>query len=156
MVKIMTHRRINFLGPTQIPKRMMSSNILKIPVKGAESLGVSQALTLQLRDTIEKILNRCIDKDRYFIVVKCNLLPGRVIQNKVIIVNTKKTKEEFTTACKTFNTMCFMVDNRAGTIEDVWILPKDTVFDSPDIPGQSEKGSERIRRSVEDMPILHG
>lgn len=134
----------------------MHSKIMKIPVKGAESLGVSQALTQNLRVTIDEILNRCADKERYFIVVKCNLLPGNVIQNKVIIVNTNRTKEEFTALCKTFNTMAFYVDNRKGTIEDCWILPKDTFLSPEEVAGQGEKYSERIARSAQGMPILHG
>jgi hypothetical protein len=154
MVRINVRRRIDLMGPTQVPQRVLSSPIIKVPILGAESLGVSRALTDQLRDTMEKIFNKCHAKDHYFIVVKCNLLPGRVIQNKVIIVNTEKTPAEFEAICKTFNTMCFYVDNRKGTIDPVWILPQDTVLNDDEISGASNKGSDRIARSAEGMPLL--
>jgi len=154
MVRINVRRRIDLMGPTQAPKRVMTSPIIQIQNRDADSLGVSRALTEQLRDTLEKIFNRCSNKDHYFIVVKCNLLPNRVIQNKVIIVNTDKTPEEFAAICKTFNTMCFYVDNRKGTISDVWILPQDTVLNDDEIIGISNKGSDRIARSAEGMPLL--
>lgn len=154
MVRINVRRRIDLMGPTQTPRRIMASPIIRIQNRDADSLGVSKVLIEQLRDTMEKIFNACHRKDHYFIVVKCNLTPDRRIQNKVIIVNTDKTPEEFAAACKTFNTMCFYVDNRKGTISDVWILPQDTILNDDQISGISNQGSDRIARSAEGMPLL--
>lgn len=154
MVRLNTRRRIDLMGPTQVPKRIMTSPIITIPGSEAESFGVSRALCAQLRDTLEKIFNACHAKDHYFIMVHCSVTPGRKIKNTVVIVNSEKTPAEFAAICKSFNTMCFYVDNRKGTIQDVWILPKDTILTDDEIAGISNKGSDRIARSAEDMPLL--
>ncbi len=102
-------------------------------------------LTKELQDSLDAVLLKYQGGRDYWILVFAD----------VNALNEIKTTLMRLTQCppKMIGTLCYHVDNRAGKVERIWVLPQDI----PRHPGliSIDEGLEEIARSGQNVPIIY-
>jgi len=101
-------------------------------------------LALDFQRKLEEVISKNTKKDRYYILAIARQLHTGQVETRFIISPARPPK--------LIGTICYYVDNKAGKVERLWILP----YDIP-VPDDG-KGNliEEVAQSAEGMPIIYG
>ncbi|RJP77993.1 MAG: hypothetical protein C4524_07345 [Candidatus Zixiibacteriota bacterium] len=103
------------------------------------------AMEESLRQIVEYIVNRKQHLSRYYILIHAKTYDTDTIFSKVVILSTRPPK--------LLGTVCYEIDNRAGTQKRLWVLPLDIPVDVSLLSEQSVP--EAILKSAEGMLIFN-
>lgn len=98
-----------------------------------------------LRQVVEYIVNRKGHLAKYYILIHAKTFDTDVIFSKVVIMHRPPPK--------LLGTVCYEIDNRAGTQRRLWVLPLD--FPLPENLLTEEPAPRSIRESSRGMLIVH-
>lgn len=98
-----------------------------------------------LREIVEYIVNRKPHLRRYYILIHAKTFDTDTIFTKVVILHHRPPK--------LLGTVCYEIDNRAGTQRRLWVLPLD--FPVLDCLLTDKQVPEAILKSAKGMLILH-
>ena len=98
-----------------------------------------------LRQIVEYVLNRKRHLSRYYLLIHSNTFETDAIYSKVLMLLTRPPK--------LLGTVCYEIDNRAGTQRRLWCLPLD--FPVPEDLLSEESVPRAIRESQEGVLIVY-
>lgn len=106
---------------------------------------VSVAMTLDLQNKLQDVINANKDKQHYYMLVAISRFEGEIV-TKIVLLSPMHGMMVRAKPLKA--TMLFEVDNKKGSAEWVYCLPQD-------MPGQGEYhgGNERVHESSKYVPI---
>jgi hypothetical protein len=106
---------------------------------------ISRAMTLDLQDKMQEVINANKDKKHYYILVAISRIECEIV-TKILLLSPIHGMMVRAKPLKA--TMLFEVDNKRGSAEWVYCLPQD-------MPGQGEYhgGNERVHESSRYVPI---
>ena len=112
-------------------------------------------LARDLRQQLEKVINKNKRKSRYYILATAHQIERGVVETKLVLTRQKPPKM--------LGTICWHVDNRKGYLQRLWVLPWDiprpaeTISDEPVSKQHPEIEStdQGIIESAQDVPIIH-
>ena len=116
---------------------------------GMEIGDLRQQLTKDLRDELEGVVNNYAKRfDGYYILVRSywDVVQPNVLHTKLMILLKKPPAF--------IGTLLFLVDNKKGTITQMYALPNDMPLDGV---AMSDQGSQRVFESAErnNSPLLN-
>jgi len=109
------------------------------------SKDISTAMTLDLQDKMQEVINANKDKEHYYILVAISRIEYEIV-TKILLLSPMHGMMVRVKPLKA--TMLFEVDNKRGSAEWVYCLPQD-------MPGQGEYhgGNERVHNCSKQVPI---
>ena len=106
---------------------------------------ISTAMTLDLQDKLQDVINANKDKKHYYMLVAISRIESEIV-TKILLLSPMQGMMLRAKPLKA--TMLFEVDNKRGSAEWAYCLPQD-------MPGQGEYhgGNERVHESSKQVPI---
>ena len=113
----------------------------------AQNKELSQAMALDFQEKMQDVVNANKDKVHYYILVVIGRVEGEII-TKILLISPVEGMMLRAKPLKA--TMLFEVNNKKGSAEWVYCLPKD-------MPGQGEYhgGNEFVHNCSKYVPVNH-
>lgn len=106
-------------------------------------------------EELERIVNRNLDKDEYFILIRAvpDPLSPTMIRTRFVLLAEKPVVDDAGSGL--LGTMLYHVNNRRGELRRLWCAPADTPQIASIRDDNNHPAAEELARSVGRTPLLH-